>query len=532
MLLLTSVVLSAQVTLTSTNLPILIIETENGQSIPDEPKRNAELRIVYNGPGELNRPTDEVYDYQGRIGIELRGQTSQNFDKKPYGFETRDAMGENNNVELLGMPAENDWVLHNPFSDKSLIRNAVTYILAGRIMEYAPRVRMVEVMVNGEYMGVYLLTEKIKRDKNRVAVSKLTPESEDITGGYIMKFDKGNEVAFTSDYRPPTGNGQETRFLYHYPDIDDITNEQAAYIKNFIDEMEDVLASDNFTDPETGYRQYLDPETFMDFLFINELTRNVDGYRLSSYFYKDRDSKGGRLKMGPVWDFNLALGNANYCEGGKFTGWGYSFNSFCPQDFWVIHFWWNRLLSDPNFKTDMTERWNRYRSGPLSDESVLGVIDSLTNLLTSEGAADRNFRRWPVLDQYVWPNAFVGGSYDAEIEYLTSWTRSRMSWLDQAFNTATSIPPNGQTNQLTTYPNPVQQDGELVFQYTFNSRFITTVKLYNSLGQFVAELTENEVELRNENKFTWRQLPAAGIYYYNVVSLNGVEFAGKIVITD
>jgi hypothetical protein len=520
--------------LSSSNLPILIIETDGG-FIPDEIKAGADLKIIYNGPGELNRITDEPTEYNGRIGIELRGQTSKDlFPKKPYSIETRDESGANNNVSLLGMPKENDWVLHNPYSDKSLIRNALTYILAGEIMEYAPRVRMVEVLVDGDYKGVYLLTEKVKRDKNRVNISKLKPDSEDITGGYILKFDKGQgrEVGFVSPTKPISGRSQETRFLWHYPKFDEITDPQATYIKNFINDFETVLLSESFADSLEGYSKYIDVETFINYLFINEIGRNVDGYRLSTFMYKDRDEKDGRLKMGPVWDFNLAFGNANYCEGGNFSGWGHDFNSFCPDDYWVIHFWWKRLLADPAFKKQIKERWNKLRTQAFKNEAVFNTIDSLQNLLTINGAAQRNFDRWDALGQWVWPNNYVGQTYAQEITFLTNWTRDRLNWLDQAFNQFSTTPNSNtgdEADNIIVYPNPA--NGSTVnFEYTFNSRFVTKIKIYNAVGQFITELTTDENEERNKNKFTWSNLPPAGVYFYIVESFEGIEFSGKVIL--
>lgn len=524
----------AQVNFTSSNLPIILINT-NGTGIPDEPKVPATMKIIDNGSGNLNHIDDEPNDYNGQIGIELRGQTSQFFPKKPYGFETWDGMGLDQNASLLGMPKENDWVFHNPFSDKSLIRNAITYSLAGKIMDYAPRVRMVEVVLNGDYRGVYLLTEKIKRDKDRVNIAKLTPESEDITGGYIIKFDKGNnsEIGFSSFYPPISGQQQTTNFLWHYPKVRDITPAQAGYISDFIYEFEDVLKSENFKDPTNGYRKYIDVESFIDFMFINEITKNVDGYRLSTFMYKDRDAVDGRLKMGPVWDFNLALGNANYCEGGNTNGWGYNFNSFCPQDFWVIHFWWKRLLQDEAFLQEVQEKWETYRQNELSDENIFGTIDSLTQLMTANQAAERNFRRWPILGEHIWPNNFVGSTYQSEVDYLRDWTERRLSWLDRQYSNLTSNEPTtGNSGEIKIYPNPTSRGQAITFEYTLNSGLYTTIKIYNSMGQEVNELVIDEEGDDRAYKYTWDFLPAAGVYYYNVVSREAVEFSGKVVVLD
>ena len=247
-------------TFTDSNLPILVITTDDGASIPDEPKTTAHLGVLWHENGDRNYLTDAFSDYDGKIGIEIRGQSSQWFDKKSYGFETRNEDGSNNNVSLLGMPTENDWVLHGPFSDKSLIRNAFTYTLAGKIMDYAPRVRMVEIQVNGEYLGVYLLTEKIKRDNDRVDIAKLDIDDnagDSLTGGYILKMDKysDGDVGFRSNYAPIEGQGQETWFWLHYPKAENITQQQFDYIEGYMHQFENALMSGSFAHPTVGYRQ-------------------------------------------------------------------------------------------------------------------------------------------------------------------------------------------------------------------------------------------------------------------------------------
>ena len=153
----------------------------------------ADMGIIYNGPGVINKISDVPNDYKGKIGIEFRGSTSQSFPKKPYGFETWDESGEDNDVKLLGMPKESDWTLNATYNDKTLMRDGLSYILAGSVMEYAPRVRYNELVINGQYRGIYLLVEKIKRDKNRVDISKIETtdnQGDALTGGYIIKIDK------------------------------------------------------------------------------------------------------------------------------------------------------------------------------------------------------------------------------------------------------------------------------------------------------------------------------------------------------
>ncbi|HRH78187.1 MAG TPA: CotH kinase family protein, partial [Cellvibrionaceae bacterium] len=196
---------------------------------------------------------------------------------------------------------------------------------------------------------------------------------------------------------------------YHYPQPEDLQPAQRQYIADWITTFEDVMASPGYADSLNGYAKYLDVPSFVDFVIINELTKNVDGYRLSTFFYKDKDSKNSRLFAGPVWDFNIALGNANYCSGDLFSGWAMDFNDVCNQDGWIIHFWWQRLWDDPAFRARVKTRWQELRSGTFSNAQVFGALDSLSKVV--DKAQVRNWQRWPVLNEWVWPNAYCCGTY-------------------------------------------------------------------------------------------------------------------------
>ena len=412
-------------------LPQVNINT-NGGTIVDEPKIEAQMTITKN----------ETLDFVGKIGIEIRGSSSQMFPKKQFGLEIWDEANEGINVSLLGFPEEEDWILYAPYSDKALIRNVLIYDLARDIGRYASRVKFVDVSINGSYNGVYVLMEKLKRDSNRIDLNKLKPEEisgEDLTGGYILKIDKAdglNETlytvanAITSTYAPNDANsGQKIYFNYDTPKAEDIVAEQKDYISNYMHEFENVLAGDDFKDPDNGYAKYIDSDSFIDFFLLNELSNNVDGYRLSTWLTKDKNKK---LNMGPIWDFNLAFGNVNYCGGGDTNVWAYKFNSRCPGDFWEIPFWWDRLMEDPSFVAKLQNRWQELRSGAFSNGAILSKIDGYVETLTLAGAIDDNFEKWPVLGEYVWPNNFVGNTYTEEINYLKNWINNRLSWMDNA----------------------------------------------------------------------------------------------------
>lgn len=446
-------------TFSSSNLPIVIINT-NGAGIPDEPKIPATMGIINRGGGARNNVSDPFNDYNGKIGIELRGSTSQLFPKKQYGIELKTDAGADRSASLLGMPPEEDWVLFGPYNDKSLMRDVLTYQVGrslGRI--YAPRTRYCEVIINNEYLGVYALIEKIKRDENRVNIARLRPEDNagvELTGGYILKVDKteGNSGAGFDSKIPPSPNprSQVITFQYEYPKYNEITNPQKAYIQNFVNSFEAALNGPDFTDLQKGYYKYIDVDSFVDYLIMTELTRNVDGYRISTFLYKQKDTEGGKLVMGPIWDYNLAFGNADYCSGGATSGFAYDFNSLCNTDFWLVPFWWRRLMQDPSFKNRLGGRWETLRAGPLSTDRIHARIDSISNLLNE--SQQRNFQKWPVLGRYVWPNFFVGQTYRIEVDWLKNWITMRAIWLDNNFPkfdpTAVEEPGTG----FQIFPNP------------------------------------------------------------------------------
>ena len=398
----------------------------NGVQILDEPKIDAKMTISFK---------DEEL-HSENIAIEIRGKSSQMFPKKQYGFETRDQENEDMDVSLLDMPEEEDWILQAPYSDKSLIRNVLIYDLSREIGRYASRVKFVELTLNDVNDGVYVFMEKLKRDKNRIDINKLKTSEisgEDLTGGYIIKIDKPDDQytslnSFVSEHSPydPSGNNS-IKFLYDTPDEEDITPEQKEYISNYVKDFENTLAGENFTDPIQGYDSHIDTDDFIDFFLLNELGNNVDGFRISTWIVKDKNEK---MRMGPIWDFNLAFGNADYCSGGESNVWAYKLNQRCPGGFWPIPFWWERLLQDPAYVLKVKARWTELRGTAFSNSAITKMIDNYELVLISSGSVKRNFERWPVLGTYVWPNNFIGSDYSDEIKFIRNWISERLSWLD------------------------------------------------------------------------------------------------------
>ncbi|NQV50147.1 MAG: CotH kinase family protein [Candidatus Marinimicrobia bacterium] len=447
---------------TSSLLPIIIIDTQ-GQSIPNEPKIHAFMGVIDNGPGQANHLTDPFTGYDGHIGIEVRGASSQMYAKKQYAMETRDNLGDDLKVELLGFPEESDWILHAPYSDKTLLRNALVYTLARETGNYASRTKYFELVLNGIYQGVYVLMEKIKRDSNRIDIAKLDPDEidgDDLTGGYIIKVDKWAGVETDRWFSEPGLPGYGgVYYQYHYPKYADIADEQIAYIQNYMSDFERMFADGSYLDPVEGYYDKIDWDQFLDYAIMQEFAKNVDGFRLSSFIYKDKDSNDDRLHTGPVWDFNLAFGNANYYDGGNPIGW--YFDTDFQGDPWAIPFWWYLIWDDVTFKSAFNMRWQELRQNVLSQEHIMTLVDSM---VAEMGAArDRNFEVWPVLNEWVWPNAYVGGTYENELNFLKDWITSRLDWMDtQTGWTDIEAPENFQVTHA--FPNPFNPNQTLRFR--------------------------------------------------------------------
>ncbi len=505
----------SQVSLVSSNLPIVVIDTK-GRQIVNEPKIPATMGIIDNGPGNTNDISDPFNDYNGNIGIEYRGSSSQAlYDKKNFGIETWDEDLADTSLSILGMPPEEDWVLHGPYGDKSLIRNMLAFKLGRDQGWYASKTRLCELMLNGQYWGVYVFMEKVKRDNDRVDISKLNPDEisgDDLTGGYIIKLDKfdgGNSGnGWASPYRPPNfiNSDQIIYFQYDYPKNDEIVPQQKDYIRNYVTSFEDALRNKALNDQQTGYKAYVDISSLIDYAIVNELSRNVDAYRLSTFLYKDKASVDSRLYIGPIWDYNLAFGNANYCDGSKTEGWAWDFNDVCNQDFWLIPFWWQRFRSDPEFTALMHDRWQELRNGPYHTDSIMGYIDSLVTVL--EKPHIRNFQRWNILGKYVWPNEFIGNSYGEEIDYLKGWISERLNWLDNNIGSlVTSIPETFQESPITAYPNPFTGTMKISLPEVSYGQF--EYDIFNLLGEHIFS---SRIEIKNaEGSALWHGKSGQGV---------------------
>ncbi len=520
----------------SSKLPFVFIQT-NGQTIIQNEKITADMKVLNDTSG-INYLSDTDYEFDGKIGIEIRGFTSANYPKKNYTVETRTEQGTNMNVELLNMPVENDWVFHGPYSDKSLMRNVLAYHLGNLTGKWSPRTKYFEMFLNGVYNGVYVLTEKIKIDKNRCNLATLKTTDiigDELTGGYLLQIDRpeADDVEGTdywvSPYRAPTAKQQKVHFLFIDPKADEINNPQRNYIKNYVTAFENALYSDKYQDRVNGYYSYVDLQSFIDYYIINELSRNLDGYRISTYLHKDKDSKGGKITMGPFWDYNICFGNANFFSAGQTTGW--IIDGMGDADAYAMPFWWQKFRLDPVFNSGLKSRWNYWKQNYINESYLNQFIDSCANEL--HDAQVRNFETWNVLNTYVWPNNYVGGTYANEINYLKNWLKSRISWMDrqiQLIQGVTSVHQNNdlQLMDMAVFPNPFVDEVNFKFNISQSSRL--EIILQDVYGRTILRQEQmlNEgihqipVTIPSENR-------SSKIFIYQILTDGQLRSTGKLV---
>jgi hypothetical protein len=517
----------SQIYFTSSNLPLVVINT-NGQFIIDDPKIIADMGIIWNGAGKRNTLSDPKNNYNGKIGIEVRGSSSQMFPKKSYGVETKSSDLVTTDYSLLDMPKENDWILYAPYTDKTMIRDVLTYTLDATFGHWSPRCRFVELFLNGSYEGVYVLMEKIKRNKNRVNIAKLTTtdnSGEDLTGGYMIKIDKTTGSGGDGWYSTYSNVAGSTYYQYDYPKADVITSSQRTYIQNYTRSMETALYHGKYTGVGS-YHDFLNDSSFIDFMIINELAKNVDGYRLSSYLYK---GKNDRMNCGPIWDFNLGYGNANYYD--AWTPYGFQYQADLTQspgvpDAWQNPFWWDKLLRDPTYVNNLKKRWVALRKKELSNQRVAFVVDSLTNVIAE--AKDRNYQRWPILGQWIWPNYYVGYSFASEVDWMKNWITDRLSYLDYQWPyNFTGTDNNLISQSQSIYPNPFSD--QLTIHLSLDNNGAGCAEVYSTSGSLL--LKSNVVIERGviQLEFSGRNTLSSGLYVLKISQNNRVLLTEKVV---
>lgn len=434
----------------TSNLPLMIFST-SGHGIADhvpsgQPRTFASLAAIDTFRGRSS-PLGTA-DYFGQCELGIRGQTSAGFPKKPYRLELQDAYRTDLNASFFGLPEGSDWVLNNPYSDKPFLQNFLAQELFEKMGHYAVRRRFVEVFVNTsggrityprDYAGIYILLEKIKVDDNRVEIPKLTPydiSEPNISGGYMFKKDK--DSAGDLNFSTVGGAGFTPQALkIHEPSPATITSAQVSWIRNYLIQFEKALYAPGWLSAKgtNHYSYYIDSDSFVDYQWIVEYSKQIDGYRLSNYMSKDRN---GKVKMEPIWDWNLSFGNADYADGFNTSGWYYS--GVGEND----HLWFHRLMfgttspsgttGDPDFNQKITDRWSVLRTNIFASSNVLARVDELAGILSE--AAARDFKKWPRLGTYIWPNPgfyVTPTTYPGIITAMKTWISGRYNWIDTQF---------------------------------------------------------------------------------------------------
>ncbi len=409
----------------SSNLPIVLIERHGAEPIDTDSREYRSSSALFFEPGDDGRTRmDGPATLCTRSGVKVRGESSRYFAQKGLSLELWEAAEDDDyHVPVLGMPTESDWALLAPSQmDRSLMRTMLPMDLSRSIGVYAPRTRFVEVFLVDrrgsnsvsldDYIGVYTFTEKIKRDEQRVNVPKL--DDGDITepaisGGYILRIDHD-----VSDF-----NSHGYGFQWEYPHAEDMRQPQRSaqrdYLVGYLDEFFEAISSDDFTHPITGrhYAELIDRARWIDHNLLVALTKNVDGLRLSAYFYKERN---GPFVAGPIWDFDRSMGTP------------YDDRAVEPEE-WargdgtrpLTQMFWGDLFRDPEFERAYWERWDQLVDGPYSVSALTDRINSYEETLRE--ARERHFERWP---EYP-----PDGGPEGEVQILRDWFQRRVEWISE-----------------------------------------------------------------------------------------------------
>lgn len=430
------------------NLPIVLLDSQGYDFSRDsDPARDYPIRPVCAGIFDLTESgraavADQPH-YIGRAGMNVRGASSKGWPKKQFKFETWDEEDADRDVPLLGMPADSDWILNAPYFDRSLMRNQFIYHFWGQLGYYTPGTRYVEVFLNPDssqpftmehYQGVYVLTEKIKRSPDRMDVTRLKADDlsePEITGGYVAQATNLNQ-----DWTSRRG----IRLKYVEPLEKDGLGEQLKWLRDYFAAAEASVYSSDYKDPITGYASFLDVPSHIDYDIMRELSRNIDG--ASTFFSIER---GGKLKMGPLWDYNQALGLTSLGSGWKTDGWN---NFYMGNSHWMG--WWGKMDNDSNYQMAWNDRWVELRESLLSTDQLIGHINAVAALL--EEAQVRNFEKWDTLGKAVWvtnnrtradPGESERDTYAKEVDFLRSWIGERLQWIDAQVPSPPDFSQNG-----------------------------------------------------------------------------------------
>jgi len=379
-----------------TGLPRILINTDNAPIVSKE-DYVAGFVSVKGGLGFEDLEAQEMK-------IKGRGNSTWDHPKKPFQLKFSDK------TAMLTMAKDKKWLFLAEYSDKSLIRNKIALDLGAMSrLDYTPKGEYAEVFLNNEYNGTYLITQKVEVKSNRLNL----PDN-----GYLIEIDQDHRVDADDVFFQPTIYTQRygsNVFNIKEPSVDYNT---AAFnlIKDYINNFEAALFGVNFKDAQVGYQAYIDVPSFIDWYLIQEIAKSVDAQWYSSIYFNY--VPGDKIKMGPLWDFDLSFGNVDYAD------------SRYSEGFWVKeNLWYKRLFEDPVFENKVKERFLYFYN---NSNVILDKIDEYGEHL--ERSQAQNYQKWPTLGTYVWPNPVYFDTHIEEVVHLKEWIAKRMEWLHSEFN--------------------------------------------------------------------------------------------------
>ncbi|MBM4367303.1 MAG: CotH kinase family protein [Deltaproteobacteria bacterium] len=409
----------------SSNIPVFVFWTETGA--PSDTETHVPMGMVVLEPpdgGELGL-LDAAVD-SGRARMRVRGSSSSGFEKKAYDLELWEAEIDDDRSEaLLGLPANGDWALYAPYYfDDALVRNPLAYGISNAIGRYAPRTAFMEMFLaergravsSSDYIGVYVLVEEVERDPDRVDVTELLPEDvaePEVTGGYIFKIDRTGPGE--SGFSAGSAGGEfefQQGFVYVQPDESTIVRAQSNYLKDRIDSAGWALAASDLVDPFSGlpYDEIIDVGSFIDHHIVNIVMKNPDAFRLSGYYFQDRE---GLVNAGPVWDFDRTAGSAD--SRSYDPEWWDNQNETGDCTAMFTFGWYEALFEIPEFQDAYWTRFEGLLENELSEDNLVGMIDTLAEDLVEPAA--RNSARWG------------SAGFEPSIADLEDWMRQRHRWM-------------------------------------------------------------------------------------------------------
>lgn len=396
-----------------TNLPTVVINTKGAQEVTSKEEELSSVVYIVSEEGKKLLATEKT-------GVRGRGNASWNFPKKPYRLKFDEKQ------QLLDAPAKaKKWTLINNYGDKTLMRNILAFELSRRFgLAYTPYCHPVDVVLNGEYRGCYQLCDQIEVNKNRVNITEMEPEDvalPELSGGYLIEVD-----AYASTEASHFYSTLGTPVTIKSPDDEDIVNAQTRYITDYFNRMENAVFAGNFADPETGYRRFLDLDSFLKHFMVGEMSGNTDTY-WSVYMTKDRESD--KFFTGPVWDFDIAFDNDQRTYPIE-AHTDYIFASKGSVASEAMRQMVNRIVKeDEGARQRLLELWSDARNTKGIDEtSLLEYVDKTVELLNE--SQKLNFLRWNILSERVHENPQASGSYEGEVAIVKNFIRKRLPQLD------------------------------------------------------------------------------------------------------